>query len=210
MLELFKAGGLLMWPLLLCSILSIGITIERLWSLRRQRIAPYNLIGRVWRWQRSQQLDMQQLQELQRSSQLGRILAAGLRNRHQSREVMRDSIQEVGRHVAHQLNRFLTTLGTIASITPLLGLLGTVIGMIKVFGLITAQGVGNPGVLAAGINEALITTAFGLAIAIPTLMFYRYLRGKVDELVIDMEQEAMKLVEAMHGRRQVAEGQEQG
>ena len=133
---------------------------------------------------------------------MGRILAAGLVNLEHDRIVMKESIEEVGRHVAHDLERFLNTLGTIASISPLLGLLGTVIGMIKVFAVITTQGVGDPGVLAEGISEALITTAVGLTVAIPSLMFYRYFRGRVDELVVTMEQEALKLVEVMHGERE--------
>jgi biopolymer transport protein ExbB len=201
-LELMKAGGLLMWPLLLCSIISLAIIAERFWSLQTKRIAPRNLVAQVWQWQKSGELDAQRMQQLRAGSPLGRILAAGLVNRQHEREVMKESIEEVGRHVVHELERFLNTLGTIAAITPLLGLLGTVIGMIKVFTVITSQGVGNPSVLAGGISEALLTTAAGLTVAIPTLMFYRYFQGKVDELVVTMEQEALKMVEVMHGQRE--------
>ena len=147
-------------------------------------------------------LDNKRIQNLRISSPLGRILAAGLVNRSHEREVMKESIEEVGRHVAHSLERFLNTLGTIASISPLLGLLGTVIGMIKVFAVITTHGVGDASILAEGISEALLTTAAGLSVAIPTLMFHRFFRGKVDELVMTMEQEALKMVEVMQGLRE--------
>jgi biopolymer transport protein ExbB len=197
-----KSGGLLMWPLLLCSIISLAIIAERFWSLQAKRIAPKNLVTLVWQWQKSGELDAERMQQLRIGSPLGRILAAGLVNRQHDREVMKESIEEVGRHVVHELERFLNTLGTIASISPLLGLLGTVIGMIKVFAVITTQGVGNPSILAEGISEALLTTAAGLTVAIPSLMFYRYFQGKVDELVVTMEQEALKMVEVMHGQRE--------
>lgn len=202
MLELIKAGGPLMWPLLLCSIISLAIIAERFWSLQTKRIAPKNLLAQVWQWQKSGHLDAKRLQQLRKSSPLGRILAAGLVNSRHEREVMKESIEEVGRHVVHEMERFLNTLGTIAAITPLLGLLGTVIGMIKVFAVITAEGVGNPAVLAEGISEALITTATGLTIAIPSLMFFRYFHGRVDEHVVTMEQEALKMVEIMQGQRE--------
>lgn len=198
MLELVKSGGILIWPLLLCSVISLAIICERLWSLQRRRIIPANMVKFVWEWHKKKSLDAQRLDMLRKSSPLGRVLAAGLNNMGQSREMMKESIEEVGRHVAHDLERYLNTLGTIASISPLLGLLGTVVGMIKVFAVITAQGVGDPAVLAEGISEALITTAVGLTVAIPSLMFYRYFRGRVDELVVTMEQEALKLVEVMH------------
>jgi len=201
-LELIKAGGWLMLPIILCSIISLAIIAERFWSLQKKRIAPKNLVARVWQWENVGHLDRKRIQTLRNSSALGRILAAGLVNRQHEREVMKESIEEVGRHVAHDLERFLNTLGTIASITPLLGLLGTVIGMIKVFAVITAHGVGDPSILAEGISEALITTAAGLSVAIPTLMFHRYFRGKVDGLVVAMEQEALKMIEVMQGLRE--------
>lgn len=201
MFELIKAGGLLMWPLLICSILSLAIILERLWFLRTRRVIPTQLVARVRAWDEAGALDANILDKLRAGSPLGRILAAGLANRHQDREVMKESIEEVGRHEVHDLERFLNALGTIAVITPLLGLLGTVIGMIKVFEVITALGIGDPGVLAAGISEALITTATGLTIAIPSLMFYRYFRGRVEALVVTMEREALNLIEATHGEQ---------
>ena len=202
MFELIRAGGFLMWPILACSIISMAIIAERFWSLRESKIAPTNLVANVWQWHKSEQLDAKRIQALRTNSPLGMILAAGLLNRKHSREIMKESIEEVGRLVAHSLERFLNTLGTISSITPLLGLLGTVIGMIKVFTVITSQGVGDPSILSEGISEALLTTAAGLSVAIPSLMFYRYFRGKVDDLVVTMEQEALKMVEVMHGIRE--------
>ena len=202
MLELIKAGGPLMWPIILCSVISIAIIAERFWSLRPSKIVPPNLVSKVWQWQKVGYLDQKRIRDLRGSSALGMVLAAGLTNQEHSREIMKESIEEVGRHVAHELERFLNTLGTIASITPLLGLLGTVIGMIKVFTVITAQGVGDPSVLSEGISEALITTAAGLSVAIPSLMFHRYFSGCVNELTITMEQQALKMVEVVHGQRE--------
>lgn len=202
MLELIKAGGLLMWPIILCSIIAMAIIGERFWSLREIKIVPKNMVAKVWQWQKVGHLDNKRIQDLRANSPLGMVLAAGLVNRNHSREIMKESIEETGRHVAHDLERFLNTLGTIASISPLLGLLGTVIGMIKVFTVITSMGVGDPSVLSEGISEALITTAAGLSVAIPSLMFHRYFRGKIDGLIITMEQEALKMVEVMHGIRE--------
>ncbi|MGB5261387.1 MAG: MotA/TolQ/ExbB proton channel family protein [Gammaproteobacteria bacterium] len=201
MLELVEAGGWLMLPIILCSVIAVAIIAERLWSLRLRRVLPKHLVAQVWRWEKIHQLNDEHMRELQASSPLGSILAAGIVNRHQDRAVMKESIEDTGRHVVHELERYLNTLGTIAAITPLLGLLGTVIGMIKVFSTITTQGVGNPGALAGGISEALLTTAAGMSVAIPTLMFYRYFRGRVRMLVLRMEQEAMLMVEIMHGTR---------
>lgn len=207
MLELVKSGGWLMLPIIACSIVALAIIIERLWSLQVRRVLPKNLVAQVWRWDKIHQLNDEHLKELQASSPLGSVLAAGIANRKQNREVMKESIEDTGRHVVHELERYLNTLGTIAAITPLLGLLGTVVGMIQVFATITTIGVGNPGALAGGISQALITTAAGMSVAIPTLMFYRYFRGKVRMLVLRMEQEAMGMVEIMHGqRRQQPEG----
>ena len=202
MLELITAGGWVMLPILLCSIVALGIVGERLWSLRRERVLPNGLLAEVWELYRRNRLDAAEIAAVRRSSPLGKVLAAGLINMNHSREVMKESIVESGRQVVLELERFLNTLGTIASITPLLGLLGTVIGMIKVFNAITIQGVGDPAVLAGGISEALITTATGLVVAIPSLMFYRYFRGRVDGLVMSMEEEALKLVEVIHGERE--------
>ncbi len=206
MLEFVKAGGWLMLPILLCSVIALAIVLERFWTLRRQRIAPDNLVETVWQWARQGQLDGRRIKALQESSPLGRILAAGLANRHHSREIMKESIEDVGRHVVHQLSRYLNTLGTIAAITPLLGLLGTVLGMIDVFAVITTQGVGDPTQLAGGISKALITTAAGLSVAIPSLIFYRYFRGVLDSLVVSMEEEALKMVEVLEGERERSEG----
>ena len=198
MLELVKAGGWLMVPIVLCSIIAMAIAAERMWTLQRRRIAPENLVVQVWQWARSGSLSEERIRLIRKGSPLGRILAAGLANQDREREVMKESIEDVGRHVVHDLERYLNALGTIASIAPLLGLLGTVIGMIKVFAVITTQGIGDPAVLANGISEALITTAAGLTVAIPSLMFHRYFRGRVDELVITMEEEALKMLEALH------------
>ncbi len=203
MYELVTAGGWLMPPIILCSIIALAIISERFWSLQRKRICPGDLVGRIWQWAKNDELDAGKISSLRGSSPLGRILAAGLVNMHHSRDVMKESIEETGRHVVADLERYLNTLGTIASISPLLGLLGTVVGMIKVFTAITTVGVGNPGVLAGGISQALLTTAAGLSVAIPSLMFYRYFRGRVDQLVIDMEQESLKLVSIIHGDREM-------
>lgn len=202
MFEMVQAGGWLMLPILLCSVIALAIVIERFWSLQSKKINPPHLVSQVWQWHQSATLDDERIQALANSSPLGKILAVGLANRQHPRDIMKESIEEAGRQIVLELERFLNTLGTIASVTPLLGLLGTVIGMIKVFAAITSHGVGNPSVLAGGISEALITTAAGLSVAIPSLIFYRYFRGKVDELVLEMEDEALKVVDVMHGERE--------
>jgi biopolymer transport protein ExbB len=192
-----------MIPILLCSVVAMGIIAERFWTLQGGRVAPRNLALQVWKWARAGEIDAERMRSLREGSPLGRILAAGLSAQHLERELMKEQIEDVGRHVVHDMERYLNSLGTIASITPLLGLLGTVIGMIKVFAVITTQGIGDPGVLAGGISEALVTTAAGLTVAIPSVMFYRYFRGRIDGLVVTMEQEALKMVEALHsGARQ--------
>ncbi len=201
MYELIISGGWLMVPILLCSIVALAIVAERLWALQRARVCPGGLVAQIWQWAQDGKLDSNRIIALRTNSPLGRVLASGLSSLHQSREIMKENIDDSGRHVAAELERFLNTLGTIASISPLLGLLGTVIGMIKVFTAITVSGVGNAAALAGGISEALLTTAAGLSVAIPTLMFYRYLRGRVDRLVMNMEQESLKLVEMLHGDR---------
>ena len=202
MLEIVQSGGWLMVPIILCSILAMAIVCERFWSLQHKRICPKHLLAQIWNWIKKDDLSKEHIKELQASSPLGRVLASGLINRHHDRAGMKKAIEETGRHVVIELERFLNTLGTISLITPLLGLLGTVIGMIKVFTAITAQGLGNANELAGGISEALITTAAGLAVGIPALMFYRYFQRKVDELVISMEQESLKLVEVLTGMRE--------
>jgi len=199
MLELIQAGGWLMLPIILCSIIAFGIVAERLWTLRKQKVTPPHLAAEAWKWLQSGELSDDRIKALRNNSPLGRILAAGLAHRHGDRHLMKDTVEDTGRHVVHELERYLNTLGTIAAITPLLGLLGTVVGMVRVFTAITAHGVGDPGALAGGISEALLTTAAGLTVAIPSLIAYRYLRGRVDELVVDMEQQAMKLVDALSG-----------
>ena len=201
MLELVKSGGWLMAPIILCSVAAMAIIVERLWSLQRERVVPEDLVARAWQWASTGALTEERMQALREGSPLGRILAACLASRHLDRELMKEYIEEVGRHVAHELERYLNALGTIAAITPLLGLLGTVIGMIKVFAVITAQGVGEPRVLAGGISEALVTTAAGLTVAIPSLLFHRMLRGRVDALVVTMEQEALRMVGALQNLR---------
>ena len=190
-----------MLPILICSVVAMAIILERFWSLQRRRITPDNLAVQVWQWAKSGVLDDKRIAALRSESPLGRILAAGLTNREFDRDVMKESIEEVGRHVVYELGRYLNTLGTIAAISPLLGLLGTVIGMIKVFAAITTEGVGDASILAGGISEALLTTAAGLSVAIPTLMFYRFFRSRVEGYVVTMEQEALKLVEVLSGAR---------
>ncbi len=201
MWEIVKSGGWLMLPIIICGIGAMGIVMERFWTLRPTRVAPPKLVAQIWHLYRHEQLNKEKVKAIRASSPLGRILAAGLVNRRRSREVMKESIEEVGRQVVHELERYLNTLGTIAAVSPLLGLLGTVIGMIDVFSNIMASGVGNPGVLAGGISVALITTASGLSVAIPALMFHRYFNGLVGRLVIIMEEEALKMVEVMQGER---------
>ncbi|MCC7280516.1 MAG: MotA/TolQ/ExbB proton channel family protein [Chromatiaceae bacterium] len=202
MLELMRAGGWLMWPILACSVVAMAIILERLWSLRRRRVMPPGLMAQVWQWQRDQGLTPERIQALAQGSPLGRLLSAGLVNRNHSREVMKEAINDVGRQVVAQLERYLNTLGTIASVSPLLGLLGTVFGMIDIFTVIIDAGVGNPGVLAGGISEALLTTAAGLTVAIPSLMFHRYFNGRVNQFALAMEEEALNLVEVIKGERE--------
>ena len=202
MFDFFEKGGLMLLPIVLCSIVALGIIVERFWSLKRNKILPPDLVPQVWKLSREEKLDAMAIRRLKVGSPLGAILAAGLSNSRFGREIMKESIEEVGRQVAHDLERYLTALGTISAITPLLGLLGTVVGMIKVFAAIMSQGVGDPSVLAGGISEALITTAAGLAVAIPSLMFHRYFEGRVDDLVLNMEEESLKLIEMIHGERE--------
>jgi len=199
--ELIVSGGWVMAPIIICSIISLTIISERFWSLRESKIAPKNLAVQVSNLYKQNSLTMESFERLRNNSPLGRILANGLKNINHDREIMKESIEEAGRQVALELERYLNTLGTIASITPLLGLLGTVIGMIKVFAVITTAGVGNPEVLAGGISEALLTTAAGLSVAIPSVMFYRYFRRRVDELLLLMEDQAIYLIEVLHGDR---------
>jgi biopolymer transport protein ExbB len=201
--DVLAAGGWLMIPIVLCSIAVIAISAERYWTLDPGKIAPRQLLAQVWGWIKNNQLDAGKLRELKQSSQLGKILAAGLSNSRHGREVMKDSIQEAASQVIHEMERYITPLGTIAAVAPLLGLLGTVIGMIKVFTAIMLQGTGNAGVLAGGISEALITTAAGLCVAIPAMIFHRFFLRRIDTIVVTMEEEAIKLVDALHSDRRV-------
>jgi biopolymer transport protein ExbB len=197
-LELLIAGGWLMVLIVLCSIIVLSICAERLYTLNAKKIAPPHLLATVWKQLKAGEMDATRLRTLKQSSPLGRILAAGLGNAYHGREVMKESIQEAAAHVVHDLERYLNTLGTIAAIAPLLGLLGTVVGMIKVFAEIMTQGTGNASALAGGISEALITTAAGLTVAIPALVMHRYFTGKIDGIVVELEQETIKLVDALH------------
>lgn len=198
MFEMVQAGGWLMVPIVLCSVVSVAICVERFWTLRPSQVAPRNLLAQVWSWIRNNQMDNRKLKEVRDASPLGQILVSGLSSSRRGREIMKESIEETAGHVIHEMERYLNTLGTIAVITPLLGLLGTVIGMIKVFSALQLEGTGNAAVLAGGISQALITTAAGLSVAIPSLFFYRFFVRRVDELVIEMEQEAIKLVDVIH------------
>jgi biopolymer transport protein ExbB len=198
--SIIEAAGWPIWPLILCSVIALAIIGERIWSLRRSVVMPRGLLERVLQEYRQNGATPEMIDRLSADSPLGQILAAGLRNVDATPAVMKEAIEESGRAVAIELERFLTTLGTIAAIGPLLGLFGTVIGMIEIFGSQTPQG-GNPLVLAHGISIALYNTAFGLVVAIPSMVFYRYFRAKVDALLVDMELQAIKLVEIVHGER---------
>ncbi len=202
MYEFVVAGGWMMLPILLCSVGALAICVERFWSLSPSKIAPPNLIAQVWVWIKEDDFDVERMRKLKMSSPLGYILAAGLTNS-TTREAMKESIEEAASHVIHDLERYLSPLGTIASITPLLGLLGTTVGMIKVFSEIMIKGTGDAQVLAGGISEALITTAAGLAVAIPALMMHRYFQRRIDGIVVQLEQQSLKLVDALHSSRQV-------
>lgn len=196
MFELFRAGGPLMWIILLCSLVALTIIFERLLTLRTRQVAPSSLREQVIELATSGRMTEERINKVREHSPLGRVFAAGLGNWHRGEDAVRESLEETGKVVVHRLARYLNTLGTIASITPLIGLLGTVIGMIKVFTAITVSGVGDPTVLSGGISEALITTAAGLSVGIPCLMFYRHFRGKIAELAVTLEEEALALVES--------------
>ncbi len=197
MLEIILAGGWLMAPILLCSTLSVAIIIERFWTLRKKKVIPEGLGATVEDWAAKHELDQRHINQLRVESPLGRIYAAALVNRKRPREIIKEAVEDTGRHVVHDLERFLNTLGTIAGISPLLGLLGTVIGMIEVFSAIMINGVGDANVLAGGISQALITTAAGLTVAIPSYFFYRFFRGTVAEYVIAMEEKAISLIDCI-------------
>ncbi len=202
MLEIILSGGLIIWPIILCSVIAMAIIGERFWSLQSQKVVPKGLVAQVWKWAKEGKLDKQRLARLRNHSPLGLILVAGLVNRYHDRDMMKDAIQEASNRVIHDLEKYLNTLGTIAEIAPLLGLLGTVMGMIRMFAAIGEVGLGNPMVLSSGLSEALVTTAAGLTVAIPAFIFHRYFRGVVDELILSMEQEALKMVDVLHGERE--------
>lgn len=192
----------MMLPIIMCSVVAMAIIGERFWTLRRSKILPVDLVPKIWQLHRERKIDAVTLRRIKVSSPLGSVLSAGLANSRHGRDMMKVSIEEAGRQEVHALERYLNTLGTIASITPLLGLLGTVIGMIKVFTAIMINGVSDPGILAGGISEALITTAAGLTVAIPSLIFHRYFERLVDEYVVKMEEEALHLIDVMQGERE--------
>ncbi len=200
MFAIIQAAGWPIWPLLLASILAVAFIIERSIALRRSKIVPEGLLQSIVAEYRQGGATEEMLARVARHSPLGRVLSAGLRNVKSTREAMKESIEESGRGVTHELERFLTSLGTIASIAPLMGLFGTVVGMIEIFGATTAAGT-NPQQLAHGISVALYNTGFGLLIAIPAMIFYRHFRALVDSFVVEMEQQAVKLVELVHGQR---------
>jgi biopolymer transport protein ExbB len=205
-LEIVIAGGWVMLPLVLCSIAATGIVVERSLALRVEKVAPRTLLPQIWQWHKAGQLDGARLRAIHATSPLGKVLAAGLKNSGHTREVMKEAIEDAGRQVLAELERFLNMLGTIGSLSPLLGLLGTVLGMIQMFsGVAGAGALGSPAAVAGGIAQALITTAAGLIIAIPSVMAYRYLKGRVDAMVLVMEADALRLVEMIHGEREAEE-----
>ncbi|HEX7991142.1 MULTISPECIES: MotA/TolQ/ExbB proton channel family protein [unclassified Stenotrophomonas] len=200
MWELVKAGGWPMVPLLLLGVLALAIVLERFWSLRRNEVLPPGLGQEVRNWAARGKLDASHIDSLRANSPLGALLAAALEARNRPRDQIRERIEDTGRHLVHRMGRFLNALGTIASAGPLLGLLGTVVGMIQMFLGILDHGVGDVGQLAGGIGKALVCTATGMMVAIPALMFHRYFRGLIDGYVIEMEQEASALLDALDGR----------
>ncbi|SFZ74638.1 MotA/TolQ/ExbB proton channel family protein [Chitinimonas taiwanensis] len=201
MLAIIQAAGWPIYTIIFASIIALAIIIERLVSLRRSQVLPEGLLALTVQELKKNGVTPDMLSRLQANSPLGRVLAAGLKNVKSSREIMKESIEESGRAVAHELERLLTTLGTIATAAPLLGLLGTVIGMIEIFGAQSPTGGSNPAALAHGISVALYNTAFGIIVAVPALVFYRHFRSTVDSLIVEMEQQAIKLVEVVHGER---------
>ncbi len=203
MFALIEAAGWTIWLIIIASIIAVGVIGERAWTLRLSTVTPRGLLPKVIRECRERGVSTDMLVRLHSHSPLGQVFAAGLKNVKSTREVMKESIEEAGRAVSHDLDRYLTTLGTIASMSPLLGLFGTVIGMIEIFGSNSPTGGNNPAQLAHGISVALYNTAFGILVAIPSMIFYRYFRAKVDSMVVGMELQSLKLVEAVHGERKV-------
>jgi biopolymer transport protein ExbB len=200
-LSLIQAAGWPIWPIIIASVVALGIIGERMWTLRLSVVSPKELLPRVLNEYKRNGVNAEMLARIQQHSPLGQILAAGLKNVKSTREVMKESIEESGRVIAHDLNRYLTTLGTIAALSPLMGLFGTLVGMIEIFGSNSPTG-SNPAQLAYGISVALYNAAFGILVAIPSMIFYRHFRAKVDDIVIEMELQALKLVEMVHGERE--------
>jgi biopolymer transport protein ExbB len=207
MIEFIIAGGWTMVPIIFLAIVALAIVVERFWTLRRKEVLPAGLGIEVREWAKGRELDPKHIDVLRKNSPLGELLAAALDMRRKPREIMKERVEDTGRHVVHQLERFLNTLGTIAGVAPLLGLLGTVFGIIEMFLGILKTGVGDANQLAGGIGEALISTAVGLCLAIPALMFHRYFRGLVNEYVIDMEKQAIALMDVIDGRDKTVEGE---
>jgi biopolymer transport protein ExbB len=201
--EIIKAGGWVMWPIILCSVIAMAISIEKFFALKTQRIAPGNLLPQVWGWLKNNQVDAARIKELRQGSPLGRILATAILTSRQGREIMKESIEETASHVVHDLQRYMNTLGIIVEISPLLGLFGTVLGMIELFSAVVLQGSGNTSAMAGGISVALITTAAGLSVAIPALVLHRHFTRRIESIVIILEQETLKLVDALHGDRKL-------
>ncbi len=210
MLEILRAGGPFMWPIILSSIIAAGIVAERLWTLQQKRVMPPDLTRRIWALIEAGQVSDKVITALEANSPLGKLLATGLANRHRSREVLMERIEDTGRHVAYDLDRFLNTLGTIAGVAPLLGLLGTVTGIIRAFSAIHEGGLGDPRLLSGGISEALICTAAGLCVAIPSYVAFRYLRGKVEGIVVRIEKDVVRFADALNDREQHAAQGEPG
>ena len=202
MFAIIEAAGWPIWPLLITSVIAVALIIERSVTLRGSKIVPPTLLDQVLTVYARQGVNTDVLDKLAKDSPLGEVLAAGLRNEKSPRHVMKEAIEEAGRLTAHNLERFLTTLGTIATAAPLLGLFGTVVGMIEIFGSQSPTGGTNPAQLAHGISIALYNTAFGIAISIPSLIFYRHFKNKVDGFVVQMEQAASKLIDIVHGERE--------
>jgi biopolymer transport protein ExbB len=197
MWEIVRAGGPMMWPIIACSVIAAAIILERLWTLQEKRILPPELARKATSLHEGGQLNDKVLRALANNSPLGRVLAALLEYRDRPHAVLVERVEDTGRHVAYELERYLNTLGTIAGVSPLLGLLGTVSGIIKSFNAVTAGGLGDPQALSGGIAEALVCTAAGLGVAIPSLIAFRYLRGRVERLVIEIEKEVMRLSDAV-------------
>jgi len=192
-----------MAPIIISSVLVLAICLERAWALRTRRVAPPELLPEVWNWIRNKQLNAERLRELKAGSPLGEILAAGLLNSRHGREIMKESIEESASVVIHHMERYLSLLGTLAMISPLLGLLGTVLGIIEAFMAVTGGGMADPSLLANGISKALVTTAGGIFVAIPAMIMHRYFIRHITTVAVDMEQQAIKLVDIVHGDREV-------